>query len=84
MTYHNRKSPRAQRYDYTASAGYFVTICTKDRLHYFGEIVDGKMELNEIGKQTYSCWKMIETFHPHVLCDEFVCMPNHVHGILLV
>jgi putative transposase len=80
----NRKSPRAQRFDYTASAGYFVTICTKDREHYFGEIIDGKMVLNELGNETYRCWKLIETFHPHVICDAFVCMPNHVHGILMV
>jgi len=36
--FHSRKTPRAQRYDYTSSGMYFVTVCTKDREHYFGEI----------------------------------------------
>ena len=61
-----------------------MTICTKDRRHYFGEVVAGEMQLNEVGKQTHICRKMIETFHPHVVCDEFICMQNHIHGILMV
>jgi putative transposase len=47
-------------------------------------VVAGEMQLNELGKQTHICRKMIETYHPHVVCDEFICMPNHIHGILSV
>lgn len=80
----SRKSPRRQEYDYTSPWGYFVTICTKDRIHYFGEIVDGKMILNELGKHALSCRNEIPNHHPYVDIHEFICMPNHVHGILLI
>jgi putative transposase len=43
-------SARLQNWDYGSNAAYFVTICTKNREHFFGEIVDGEMHLNDIGK----------------------------------
>lgn len=81
---HHRKSPRASRIDYTASAAYFVTICTKDREHYFGEVVDGKMMLNNVGIYTTEHRDHISDHYPFVRTDTFVCMPNHIHGILII
>ncbi len=77
-----RKSPRRKEYDYSSEWCYFVTIVTKDREYYFGEIMDEKMILNNLGKQAYNSWNQILKFHPYVEIDEFVCMPNHIHGIL--
>lgn len=80
----HRKSPRASRYDYTSPWGYFVTICTKNREHYFGEICDNKMILNELGKHTQQCRNNISHHFPFVDIHEFVCMPNHIHGIFII
>jgi REP element-mobilizing transposase RayT len=81
---YQRISPRASRYDYTSPDGYFVTICTKDREHYFGEIENGEMILNALGKQTRVCRNQISHFHPHCDVHDFICMPNHIHGILVI
>lgn len=61
-----------------------MTICCKNRMHYFGKIINGKMCLNALGEYTWNCWNQIPQFHPHVVIDEFVCMPNHIHGILII
>ncbi|WP_241694097.1 hypothetical protein [Capnocytophaga canis] len=51
---HKRRSIRLKGYDYSREGLYFITICCQNREHYFGEIVDGKMQLNEIGKIAYN------------------------------
>jgi len=84
MEFKNRKTIRAQWYDYRSSWAYFVTICTKNRDYYFGEIVNWSMVLNELGSVTKYCWDQIPLFHPHCVIDEFVCMPNHIHGIIII
>jgi REP element-mobilizing transposase RayT len=89
-----RKSPRAQRYDYTSPGGYFVTICTKDRVHYFGEICrdafvthpnEGRsiMVLNDLGK---ICSQEIENMSNRMTVDihEYIVMPNHIHLLLVM
>ena len=47
---------RAKWWDYSNNGSYFVTICTKDREHFFGEISDAKMKLNEIGELAQKLW----------------------------
>ena len=61
-----------------------MTICTKDREHYFGKIEDDEMVLNELGKHTRQCRNDISKHHPYVDIHEFICMPNHIHGILII
>jgi REP element-mobilizing transposase RayT len=51
------KSNRLQNYDYSSSGAYFITICTKNREHFFGKIINGKMVLNDLGKIVKSEWK---------------------------
>ncbi len=80
----HRRSIRLQRYDYSCAGAYFVTICTQNRECLFGEMVDGAMRLNAAGKVVEQCWQEIPTHFPHVELDEFVVMPNHVHGILAI
>lgn len=78
-----RKSPRAQRYDYTSPGGYFITICTKDREHYFGEIDNGKMILNELGRYCYDEIQKLAT-RKTVDIHERIVMPNHIHILLIL
>lgn len=79
-------SARLQSWNYANSGLYFVTICTKSHEHYFGEIIDGEMQLSEIGKIVESEW--IKTFEMrpdmNLEMDEYVVMPNHFHAIIII
>ena len=77
-------SARLQNWDYGWNASYFVTICTQNRECYFGDILDGKMQLTEIGNLAKKYWQEIPQHFPFVQLDAFVVMPNHVHGIILI
>ena len=77
-------SARMKNYDYASNGAYFVTIVTKNREHFFGEIVDNKMQLSEIGKITQKYWDEIPQHFPFIKLDEMVVMPNHIHGILWI
>jgi REP element-mobilizing transposase RayT len=77
-------SARAQWWDYGSNASYFITICTENREHYFGEIYNSEMQLSEIGKIVNICWREIPQHFPFVELDAFVIMPNHVHGIVVI
>ena len=79
-----RKSPRYQWYDYTSTGSYFITICTKNREEYFGNIKDGKMIINEIGKIVETYRYEIPNHFEYVELGEFVVMPNHIHGIVII
>ena len=83
-SHYRRQSFRLQGYDYRNEGMYFVTICTKDRLPFFGKIVDNQMVLSDIGQIVYDNWYKIPQFSPHIVLDEFVVMPNHIHGILAI
>jgi len=78
------KSTRLPNWDYGKDAVYFVSICTQNREHYFGEITNGVMQLSEIGKMANKYWLEISEHFPFVELDEFVVMPNHVHGIIII
>ena len=98
-------SARLKGYDYGTNGLYYVTICTKNRIHYFGEInrqtdvethncaslIDSRAALIKncaalrpsiIGQTALDYWGKIPIHYPFVELDEFVVMPNHIHGIL--
>ncbi len=77
-------SARLQTWDYGNNGSYFITICTKNREHYFGEIINGIMQLNEIGKIAEQYWLEIPNHFPFIELGNFVVMPNHTHGILII
>ena len=83
-TRHKRRSIRLPRYDYSSKGVYFITICTHQHLCIFGDIIDGQMQLNAAGRKVQIYWSDIPEHFPQVSLDEFVVMPNHVHGILFM
>lgn len=78
------ESSRLQNWDYSWNSAYYVTICTKNRERCFGEIVKGQMNLSEIGTLANTFWTEIHDHFQYVFVDEFIVMPNHVHGILII
>ncbi|AFZ56567.1 transposase [Anabaena cylindrica FACHB-243] len=81
---HHRRSIRLKEYNYTQIGAYFVTICTYQRNCLFGEIVDGEMKLNTNGEIAKGCWLSLPRHFQNVELDEFVIMPNHLHGIIIL
>jgi putative transposase len=79
-------SVRWQDWNYDSPAAYFVTICTQNREHYFGEIEGEEMHLSAIGKIVETQWLRTPEVRPdmNLTLDEFVVMPNHFHGILII
>ncbi|WP_051205363.1 transposase [Salinimicrobium xinjiangense] len=75
---------RKPGWDYSSNAAYFVTLCTKDRKNYFGKVGKGKMEKSEIGNLVHNFWEEIPGHFPFVELGEFVVMPNHFHGIIVI
>lgn len=78
------ESARLQNWDYGWNAAYFVTICTKDRAHFFGEIQNGAMRYSPAGAVAYVLWHEIKSHAINIELGEFVIMPNHVHGIIII
>lgn len=78
------ESTRLKNWDYRLDASYFITICTKNKEHFFGEIIDRNMQLSPIGMIAKKYWTDIPMHFPFVQLGEFVIMPNHVHGIIII
>jgi putative transposase len=79
-----RKSIRLPDFDYSSAGYYFITICCRNRENYFSKIIDQKIILSEIGKKAYDFWLEIPAHFNHVKLDDFIIMPNHIHGILIL
>ena len=77
-------SARLQSWDYGADGAYFITICTQNRRHLFGKVVNGEMQLNELGKLAEKYWLEIPNHFSFIELGNFVIMPNHTHGILII
>jgi len=79
-----RKQARLGGYDYSQAGGYFITICTHNREYLFGQVINYQMALNEIGKIVKQWWLKLEDRFTNVKLEDYVVMPNHIHGILMV
>lgn len=77
-------SARLLGWDYRWAGAYFITICTAQRQHFFGHVANGKMELSKVGVIADLLWCEIKNHTKNVQLGEFVVMPNHVHGILIL
>ncbi|QCR22521.1 transposase [Pontibacter sp. SGAir0037] len=82
MAHPERKRNRLSGYDYSSEGLYFVTSCVQDRVHAFGEVVEGEMRLNRFGLIAEQQWYWLHERYPNVVLHEFVVMPNHIHGII--
>ena len=78
-----RKTPRAKFLDYEGG-DYFITICTANRKHYFGEIYDGEMHLTPIGLFVTEQLTKASTFSVDIEIPLFVVMPNHIHAMVSI
>lgn len=77
-------SARWPHWDYAMNGVYFITINTRDNSHFFGEIIAGEMQLSTLGNIAHLSWMEIPRHFKQLELGEFVVMPNHVHGILIL
>lgn len=90
--FHHRRSVRLQGYDYSQAGAYFITICTQNRERLFGDIVAvgatprgcPEMVLNDAGTMIQTVWNEIPFHYTGTEIDEFIVMPNHIHGIVII
>lgn len=78
------RSARLPNWNYGWEGSYFITICTKHRHNFFGEVNIGKVKLNEDGKIAERYWKIIPERYEYAFLDLFVIMPDHIHGIIQI
>lgn len=81
---HHRRSIRLKGYDYASAGAYFITLCTFQRQCLFGKIIDGTMQLNECGQIIAEEWLQSSAIRQEIDFDQWVIMPNHLHGIVLI
>jgi len=84
FTYQWRKKLRLEWFNYSSAGYYFITICTKGRIKNFWEIQKCELMLNDYGNIAHKCWKDIIEHYQWIKLDEFIIMPNHIHGIIIV
>lgn len=80
----HRRTLRIKDFDYSQAGAYFVTICTKNHQCLFGEIQQREMQLNAIGRVVSAQWQQLTYRFPDLELGEWVVMPNHIHGILII
>lgn len=85
------RSARLENWDYGSHGLYYLTICTKGWVPYFGEMQPSKnngdgphLEFTSIGIIALNNWKAIPDFYSFVELDEYVFMPDHLHAILFI
>ncbi len=81
---HHRRSIRLKNYDYSQGGAYFVTICTFNKECLLGNILDAKVQLSEIGKVVADYWRWLGQQYDYIYLDEWILMPNHLHGIIVI
>ena len=84
MALKNRKANRLKGYDYTREGYYFVTVCVRGHDYCLGEIVNGMVMLNKNGRIVEQCWLDLPNHYANCFLDEYIVMPNHFHGIMII
>ena len=80
----HRRSIRLKEYDYTQFGAYYITLCTHGKQCVFGNVMNGQMILNDIGKMADEWWKKLPDKFNSISIDEYCVMPNHFHGIIQI
>lgn len=78
------KNNRCPDFNYDSDGCYFVTICVKHRFKIFGEIDNNKIYLTNFGILANELWNEIPNHYPNIKLDEYIVMPDHIHGILFI
>ena len=78
------ESARLEKWDYSTPGYYYVTICVQNKQQHFGSITQGAMIFSNNGGIAEKHWRDIPNRYPFSRLDEFVIMPNHVHGIIQI
>ena len=81
---YHRRSIRIPGYDYSQTGWYYITICVNNRIPLFGKVVNGQIILNKFGTIADKEWKKTETLRSKIRLDQYVIMPNHIHGIIQI
>jgi len=81
---HHRRSIRLSGYDYSQAGAYFVTVCAQHRACVFGKIGHDRVDLTDCGRVVATCWQWLGERYPQVDLDEWIVMPNHLHGIIMI
>jgi putative transposase len=81
---HHRRSIRLKGYDYSQAGAYYVTIVAQNRACLFGDVVNAEIQLNDAGQMVQAEWETLPIRFPNIELDEFIVMPNHFHGILVI
>ncbi|MTJ08983.1 MULTISPECIES: transposase [unclassified Anabaena] len=81
---HHRRSIRLTDYNYAQAGAYFVTICTYQKQCWFGDVKQGEIQLNQIGQIVVQEWLKSSEIRQEIELDEWVLMPNHLHGIVWI
>ncbi|MCR4277307.1 MAG: transposase [Candidatus Roizmanbacteria bacterium] len=84
MVIKHRKQNRLKGFDYSKNGYYFVTICTNKRRCEFGTVKNEIMTLNHYGKIVEKCYEDLINHYSNCVLDEFIIMPNHIHGIIII
>ena len=80
---YRKQSARAMWHDYDGGL-YFVTICTKERVHYFSEISENEMHLTEVGQYVVEQIRNVQVHYNYAKIPLWVVMPNHLHAIVII
>lgn len=81
---HRRRSIRLGGYNYSQAGEYFITLCTRKMRFLFGEVKNGEMHLNRLGQIVESEWRKTPLLRPMIDLGNFVVMPNHLHGLVVI
>jgi len=79
-----RRSIRLPGYDYSQNGAYFITICAHKKQNLFGDVMDGEVRLNEFGRIVVREWRRSPEVRQELIMDEYILMPNHFHGIVMI
>jgi len=81
---HRRRTIRIQGYDYNQAGAYFVTVVTQNRNCVFGVVKEGCILHSDAGRMVEREWKRLSQRFRQVEIMDFVIMPNHLHGIIMI
>ncbi len=82
--FHKRRSIRLKGYDYGQAGAYFITICCYNKQCLFGKVNNGKVNLNQYGLVAAQEWINTPKVRPNVQLAEWIVMPNHMHGVIIL